>query len=136
MIGNNNELQNKTAEAPSKSSTVKKSSAWLSGLFQKQSKPTTSKKSIFTFFSSKANKQLLPPKKSSPPAPKSLPIRYPMPIERVIYQIAFIKLRDLKRPLQHQVVVSNMIHWYTSMIIKEATACKKHQLYLQKSLSM
>lgn len=153
MIEHNNELQQKnkipqpllSPPASSKSSPVKKSSSWLSGLFQKQSKPISNNKksksgTLFNFFSSSktSKQQQLSPKSSSSPAPqpKSLPKRYPMPIERVIYQIAFIKLRNPKRPLQHQVVVCNMIQWYTSIITKEATACKRHQLYLQKSLSM
>ncbi len=51
--------------------------------------------------------------------PSSLPSRYPAPIERAIYQISFMKLSNPKRPLIHQVLVSNMVYHYTSMILDQ-----------------
>ncbi|OMJ28733.1 Protein zds1 [Smittium culicis] len=43
-------------------------------------------------------------------------VRYPLHVERAIYQLAGIKLSDNKRPLQQQVLLSNMMYWYFDLI--------------------
>ncbi|OMJ20182.1 Protein zds1 [Smittium culicis] len=43
-------------------------------------------------------------------------VRYPLHVERAIYQLAGIKLSDSKRPLQQQVLLSNMMYWYFDLI--------------------
>lgn len=58
--------------------------------------------------------------------PGALPKRYPIPIERVIYEISWMKLHNPRRPLLHHVSISNMLVWYTNMVDKRQTL-----LYLQ-----
>ncbi|OLY80031.1 Protein zds1 [Smittium mucronatum] len=43
-------------------------------------------------------------------------VRYPLHVERAIYQLAGIKLSDPKRPLHQQVLLSNMMYWYFDLI--------------------
>lgn len=47
--------------------------------------------------------------------PTPLVTRYPLDIERAIYQLSHIKLSNAKRPLQQQVAISNMMYWYLSI---------------------
>ncbi|KAJ1986855.1 hypothetical protein H4R33_003125 [Dimargaris cristalligena] len=42
--------------------------------------------------------------------------RYPIHIERAIYRLSHIKLANPRRPLLHQVLISNMMFWYLSII--------------------
>ncbi|KAJ1919854.1 hypothetical protein IWQ60_007147, partial [Tieghemiomyces parasiticus] len=42
--------------------------------------------------------------------------RYPIHIERAIYRLSHIKLANPRRPLVHQVLISNMMFWYLSII--------------------
>lgn len=58
-------------------------------------------------------------KKNTTPRQYKLPTRYPLPIERVVYQISFMKISNPRRPLLHQVTISNMVFWYTSLIQQE-----------------
>lgn len=44
-----------------------------------------------------------------------LPQRYSLNTERAIYRISHVKLGNPRRPLQHQVVISNMMYWYLSI---------------------
>ncbi|PWA02779.1 hypothetical protein BB558_001062 [Smittium angustum] len=45
-----------------------------------------------------------------------LPVRYPLHIEREIYQMAGYKLQNPRRPLAQQVLLSNMMFWYLDLI--------------------
>ncbi|KAI9223159.1 activator of mitotic machinery Cdc14 phosphatase activation C-term-domain-containing protein, partial [Blastocladiella britannica] len=38
--------------------------------------------------------------------------RYPLHIERAICRLAHAKLANPRRPLHHQVLISNMLVWY------------------------
>ncbi|GAA5804760.1 hypothetical protein HPULCUR_010267 [Helicostylum pulchrum] len=41
--------------------------------------------------------------------------RYPLDMERAVYQLSHLKLNNIRRPLQQQVVISNMMYWYLSI---------------------
>ncbi|PVU97503.1 hypothetical protein BB561_000503 [Smittium simulii] len=43
-------------------------------------------------------------------------IRYPIHVERAIYQLAGLKLSHPRRPLRQQVLLSNMMYWYLELI--------------------
>ncbi|KAJ1965764.1 hypothetical protein IWQ62_002588 [Dispira parvispora] len=47
--------------------------------------------------------------------------RYPIHIERAIYRLSHIKLANPRRPLLHQVLISNMMFWYLSIINPRTT---------------
>ncbi|ORX48763.1 hypothetical protein DM01DRAFT_1112369 [Hesseltinella vesiculosa] len=42
--------------------------------------------------------------------------RLPINVERAIYRLSHFKLADPRRPLRHQVVISNLMFWYLSII--------------------
>ncbi|CAO3593180.1 unnamed protein product [Absidia cylindrospora] len=42
--------------------------------------------------------------------------RLPIHVERAIYRLSHYKLANPRRPLQHQVVISNLMFWYLSVI--------------------
>ncbi|KAJ2958607.1 hypothetical protein NQZ79_g5777 [Umbelopsis isabellina] len=42
--------------------------------------------------------------------------RFPIHIERAIYRLSHFKLSNPRRPLHHQVLISNMMFWYLSII--------------------
>ncbi|OZJ02693.1 hypothetical protein BZG36_04596 [Bifiguratus adelaidae] len=51
-----------------------------------------------------------------PSAPvEPYPSRLPLSIERSIYRLSHQKLMNLKRPLHHQVMISNFMFWYLSL---------------------
>jgi Activator of mitotic machinery Cdc14 phosphatase activation C-term len=50
--------------------------------------------------------------KKVPPLPKRLPIH----VERAIYRLSHQKLANPRRPLQHQVIISNFMFWYLSIV--------------------
>lgn len=57
----------------------------------------------------------------SPPAaatllPKLASDRLPIHVERALYRLSHYKLADPRRPLQHQVAISNLMFWYLSVI--------------------
>ncbi|KAL9558255.1 hypothetical protein MBANPS3_000998 [Mucor bainieri] len=79
---------------------------------------------ISQFFSNK--KKLTSKPKEQPKKIPNLPKRYPVPIERVIYEISWMKLNNPRRPLRHHVSISNMLVWYTNMVDNRQTL-----LYLQ-----
>ncbi|KNE57870.1 hypothetical protein AMAG_04715 [Allomyces macrogynus ATCC 38327] len=45
----------------------------------------------------------------------AIPLRYPIHIERAICRLAHQKLANPRRPLCHQVLISNMLVWYMSL---------------------
>ncbi|KAK4518873.1 translation machinery-associated protein 16 [Mucor velutinosus] len=82
--------------------------------------PLTNKTvNISQFFSNK-KKPTNKPKEQAKKIP-NLPKRYPIPIERVIYEISWMKLNNPSRPLQHHVSISNMLVWYTNMVDNRQT---------------
>jgi hypothetical protein len=42
--------------------------------------------------------------------------RLPLHVERALYRLSHYKLADPRRPLQHQVAISNLMFWYLSVI--------------------
>ncbi|KAI8646899.1 hypothetical protein BD408DRAFT_428294 [Parasitella parasitica] len=96
--------------------------AWLNGLLHRQPKSASSagskpliNKTFATFLVPSSKTVIIPNlfKKKQPRAKQktipNLPKRYPMPIERVIYEISWIKLNNPRRPLFHHVSISNML---------------------------
>ncbi|WFD26747.1 hypothetical protein MNAN1_001732 [Malassezia nana] len=43
-------------------------------------------------------------------------VRYPFATERALYRLSHVKLSHPRRPLQQQVVISNLMFWYLSVI--------------------
>lgn len=74
--------------------------------------PTKKKKSWFPCHYKLANLF----KKPSLIHPLKLPTRYPIEIENTIHHISYLRLDNQKRPLQHHVVISNMLIQYISRI--------------------
>ncbi|GAN06554.1 hypothetical protein MAM1_0128c06039 [Mucor ambiguus] len=87
--------------------------------------PLTNKTvNISQFFSNK-KKPTSKPKEQAKKIP-NLPKRYPIPIERVIYEISWMKLNNPRRPMRHHVSIFNLLAWYTNMVDNRQTL-----LYLQ-----
>ncbi|KAG2233172.1 hypothetical protein BDF21DRAFT_432444 [Thamnidium elegans] len=99
-----------------KSNDLLKKPTWFTTLFQKQNKEKLPKKmlSITNLFSKKKiqKEQIV----LSQQDVIRLPERYPQSIERVIYHISNIRLSNARRPLRHQVMISNMLFQYNSLI--------------------
>lgn len=87
--------------------------SWLSALF----KP---KKTISNIFSKKPPQlpKRITPSESPAVVKKQQPTytRYPLDVERSLYRLSHKKLANPRRPLQQQVVISNMMYWYLSII--------------------
>ncbi|KAI5453759.1 hypothetical protein NCC49_005572 [Naganishia albida] len=65
---------------------------------------------------------LIPMQGGSPTAPGFAPYaRYPIHVERAVYRLSHIKLANPRRPLYEQVLISNLMFWYLSIINKPAT---------------
>jgi hypothetical protein len=65
---------------------------------------------------------LIPMQGTSPTAPGFAPYaRYPIHVERAVYRLSHIKLANPRRPLYEQVLISNLMFWYLSIINKPAT---------------
>ncbi|KAL1917203.1 uncharacterized protein VTP21DRAFT_4859 [Calcarisporiella thermophila] len=45
--------------------------------------------------------------------------RFPLQVEHAIYQLSHIKLANPRRPLLHQVVISNLMFWYLSLMYRQ-----------------
>ncbi|KDN53364.1 hypothetical protein K437DRAFT_69197 [Tilletiaria anomala UBC 951] len=48
--------------------------------------------------------------------------RYPIHVERAVYRLSHIKLANPRRPLYEQVLISNLMFWYLSIINRSSTA--------------
>jgi hypothetical protein len=122
---NSSTAKSQSTSATTTISTSKKSPPTGSTTIINTSKksPTTTITNFFTLKKQQQKETALmsaqQKKKNNIPRPYKLPTRYPLPIERVIYQISFMKISNPRRPLQHQVTISNMIFWYASTIQKE-----------------
>ncbi|KAI8373183.1 uncharacterized protein BYT42DRAFT_579503 [Radiomyces spectabilis] len=58
-----------------------------------------------------------PPQPTLPSTPLFLhSYRLPIHVERAIYRLSHVKLADPRRPLLHQVLISNLMFWYLSII--------------------
>jgi len=53
---------------------------------------------------------------SAASAPNTVDVRYPPATERTLYRISHMKLSNPRRPLQQQVIISNLMFWYLSVI--------------------
>lgn len=73
--------------------------------------------------SSKSAKSLgLAPMGVSPTSPGFSPYaRYPIHVERAVYRLSHIKLANPRRPLYEQVLISNLMFWYLSVINRAQT---------------
>ncbi|RKP08490.1 hypothetical protein THASP1DRAFT_23534 [Thamnocephalis sphaerospora] len=62
-----------------------------------------------------------PPAVVSPPRPLRYTNynRFPIHIERAIYRLSHVKLSNPRRPLVEQVLISNMMFWYLSLISQQ-----------------
>jgi hypothetical protein len=62
---------------------------------------------------------LIPMRGPSPTSPGFAPYaRYPIHVERAVYRLSHIKLANPRRPLYEQVLISNLMFWYLSIINK------------------
>lgn len=53
--------------------------------------------------------------------------RYPIHIERAVYRLSHIKLANPRRPLYEQVLISNLMFWYLSVINRGNQQCGQQQ---------
>jgi hypothetical protein len=87
----------------------------LSSLFSRKSK---NNQSVYTT----SNMDLLSSSGSLTKAPKDFQLnsmymtRLPLHVERAIYKLSHIKLANPRRPLHEQVLISNQMFWYLSVI--------------------
>ncbi|KAF9992722.1 40S ribosomal protein S4, partial [Entomortierella chlamydospora] len=102
-----------TQTSPSNEATIKKQST-LSMLFSRNSKASkTHAASAESTQSSTTNSGRL----ALSDRPKySNYNRLPIHIERAIYRLSHVKLANPRRPLQEQVLISNMMFWYLGVI--------------------
>ena len=63
---------------------------------------------------------------------KLLPQRYSLNTERAIYRMSHVKLGNPRRPLQHQVVISNMMYWYLSIQQQQEQQLQQQQQQQQQ----
>lgn len=68
-----------------------------------------------------SNKANRPNVRTPSPQPPGSYARYPIHVERAIYRLSHIKLANARRPLLEQVLISNLMFWYLSIINKPAT---------------
>ncbi|KAE8259730.1 hypothetical protein A4X13_0g812 [Tilletia indica] len=60
------------------------------------------------------------------------PNRYPIHIERAVYRLSHIKLANPRRPLYEQVLISNLMFWYLSIINKNQQAQQQQRVQQQQ----
>ncbi|CAD6926174.1 unnamed protein product [Tilletia caries] len=60
------------------------------------------------------------------------PNRYPIHIERAVYRLSHIKLANPRRPLYEQVLISNLMFWYLSIINKNQQAQQAQRVQQQQ----
>ncbi|KAG0246203.1 hypothetical protein BGX31_003917 [Mortierella sp. GBA43] len=123
-----------STQASSAEVTVKKQST-LSMLFSRNGKSTSSKSSassgdlVRTGTGNGYNGQSSPNER-----PKySNYNRFPIHIERAIYRLSHVKLANPRRPLQEQVLISNMMFWYLG-VIQQQQAQQQQQEMQQRQL--
>ncbi|KAG0266973.1 hypothetical protein DFQ27_009250 [Actinomortierella ambigua] len=58
--------------------------------------------------------------------------RLPIHIERAIYRLSHVKLANPRRPLQEQVLISNMMFWYLGVIQQQQMLQQQQQQELQQ----
>lgn len=134
------ERRKRSNSASSASSTFSTSSSWFSSLFRKDtpppvpavpahltlapqtptpsspsppSTPKTGLSGLITRSLSRGKKKKK--RMSKPPLVLDGP-RLPMHVERAIYQISHSKLMNPRRPLYHQVLITNFMFWYLSLL--------------------
>lgn len=118
----------------SKKSEKKEEKGFLGSLFGSKKKQEDNTPSTFSkegkataaalLGTSKSAKSLglIPMQGASPTTPGFAPYaRYPIHVERAVYRLSHIKLANPRRPLYEQVLISNLMFWYLSIINKPAT---------------
>lgn len=101
-----------TASSPSANDSIVAARKFgsLSSLFSRASvRPVNQKSESNNIVSPKSNKVII---KKAIPLPKRLPIH----VERAVYRLSHMKLANPRRPLQHQVLISNFMFWYLSIV--------------------
>ncbi|GAA5812999.1 hypothetical protein MFLAVUS_006465 [Mucor flavus] len=128
IISTNSPIEIPEIETKSFPKPTKKPS-WFKNLFSSNTtnttntntkKPKTKKSEIFSGLFTSNNtypsdhKKTLKKKKERV---QRIPLitRYPLDMERAVYQLSHLKLNNIRRPLQQQVVISNMMYWYLSI---------------------
>ncbi|KAF9353987.1 40S ribosomal protein S4 [Mortierella sp. NVP85] len=103
-------------QTPSTEVTVKKQST-LSMLFSRNGKSTSSKSNSTSSDGSRSSSSNGFNGQSGQEKPKySNYNRFPIHVERAIYRLSHVKLANPRRPLQEQVLISNMMFWYLGVI--------------------
>ncbi|KAF7728081.1 hypothetical protein EC973_006719 [Apophysomyces ossiformis] len=105
--------------------------------------------SLFSRKSSSSSKSSsTEPSSSAPIPPKDFQLnkinqnRLPIHVERAIYRMSHIKLANPRRPLQEQVLISNLMFWYLSIISSQQTQASSaagdsaHDMMQQKNARM
>ncbi|KAI8070183.1 activator of mitotic machinery Cdc14 phosphatase activation C-term-domain-containing protein [Thamnidium elegans] len=119
-----------TANSPIKIPEIKsfpkltKKPSWFKNLFlsnnNNNNKPKNRKSEIFSGLFTSNNTYPIDHKKTLKKKKEKvqrIPLitRYPLDTERAVYQLSHLKLNNIRRPLQQQVVISNMMYWYLSI---------------------
>jgi hypothetical protein len=60
--------------------------------------------------------------------------RYPLDTERAIYKLSHTKLRNTRRPLHQQVLISNLMYWYLSITERKKSNQKTYYQKQQQPL--
>ncbi|KAI8098222.1 activator of mitotic machinery Cdc14 phosphatase activation C-term-domain-containing protein [Gilbertella persicaria] len=129
--------------------TTKTKKSWFINLIhdlKKTQKLFTRKASITPDTTAKKQRSLeslLKRKKAIPLETLDSPIvhtRYPIQTEHAIYRLSHLKLCSSQRPLQQQVVISNLMYWYLSVSNTQYSRQKNtsantsiNNLYMQKT---
>lgn len=125
----------KSESSKSAGKKEKEKDGFLGGLFsskKKQEEPSAPSKfseagrqtAAALLGSSKSAKSLglVPMSGNSPTSPGFAQFsRYPIHVERAVYRLSHIKLANPRRPLYEQVLISNLMFWYLSVINRVQT---------------
>ncbi|RUS22614.1 hypothetical protein BC937DRAFT_88251, partial [Endogone sp. FLAS-F59071] len=90
----------------------------LSSLFSRSSKVPVSSKSVVVEVTPTSTQTVAaaPPSEMIKKPKYSNYNRLPIHVERAIYRLSHIKLANPRRPLHHQVLISNLMFWYLSVV--------------------
>ncbi|KAF8949703.1 hypothetical protein BGZ46_004976, partial [Entomortierella lignicola] len=130
----NNEINTQmpsTQTPPASEVTIKKQST-LSMLFSRNGKSSSSKGNATTAETTHSVTTNSGQVTSSDRPKYSNYNRLPIHIERAIYRLSHVKLANPRRPLQEQVLISNMMFWYLGVIQQQQMLQQQAEQLLQQ----
>ncbi|CAO3588105.1 unnamed protein product [Absidia cylindrospora] len=124
----NNDIEDKEAENASPITTIPSTSTskqrfGLSSLFSRKSSTTSSSTSSTTNTNGNSENEKVDSSVATKMPPKNFQLnkmnhqrRLPIHTERAIYRLSHMKLANSRRPLRDQVIISNFMFWYLTII--------------------